>query len=197
MRNLLSDLKIDLAVRENNSHVGSGLGGNASEFYFLANHKHELIYHDEDIKIEQQDDKINIFCRADTKLKDLRLALTNFINQHPDKINVSFAELKKMASDSPVPESEHDWAVIVKLCKLMEEVSPYLEATYEKITNNGKNLSVTSPQIDNKVIEIIANVQSYADYFKTFPVRMYVPIERMIVLELDEILTLDAPVPEK
>ena len=44
MVNLLFDLKCDLATRSTNKHIGSGLGGNISEFYFLLSKNSDIVY---------------------------------------------------------------------------------------------------------------------------------------------------------
>lgn len=75
-------LKLDLAVKENNLHIGSGFGGNPSQLLYLMTHKIQSVHHNEECKFVLVDnDTIKLYLNldSDNKSHDMRMALSKFL----------------------------------------------------------------------------------------------------------------------
>lgn len=127
MRNLLFDLKMDLGVRPNNIDVGSGLGGNASEFYFLLSKDVYLnLIEGNEISFEEnKDNKLIIHCNKNEKLLNLRKKLTSFYNTHSDKMDIDFERLSHMMLNISQIENNlsKDINLLCDCFKIMETLS--------------------------------------------------------------------------
>lgn len=78
---LLTLLKLDLAVRPDNTLWGSGLGGNPSELYYILN-RNTYFSIDNDIDsviIQEGNDDLSIICGPNVKLIPLRRKLTDYL----------------------------------------------------------------------------------------------------------------------
>lgn len=113
-------LKLELSVRENNEHVGTGMGGNPSELLFLLSHK---------VKVEVAGGvrsyfsdtgpgQISFFFAEISKMKEIRQELTTFINSHPDKISITPAQL---ANISFLRDQKNQTLEIQLLIRALEE----------------------------------------------------------------------------
>lgn len=90
-------LLLELSVREDNEHVGTGLGGNPSELFFLLSHNVKIA------ATAPLNDKIHFGQAGATEIlveipekpnmKLMRNELTKFIASHPDKQDVTREQL--------------------------------------------------------------------------------------------------------
>lgn len=87
----LRKLMLELGTRQDNFHVGSGLGGNASQWWFLVNHE---------VKAVPTDDTAPSFSRVGAEeilflvpekavMSQIRTALTEFYEKHPHRLEVT------------------------------------------------------------------------------------------------------------
>jgi hypothetical protein len=92
----LSRLKLELGVRHDNEHVGSGLGGNSSELFFLLTHRVKFEASADDlVHFVNGKNNSEIVLQAPDKaaIKQIRKAFTEFYNSHPDKKEVTQQQL--------------------------------------------------------------------------------------------------------
>lgn len=96
MINTVDKLKTDLALRENNSHIGSRLGGNVAELFFLLTNKVEIESTDGPMSIVSQSNNEIKFKFPNQNKQDiflLRKTFTNFFNSHPNKNDYTLRDL--------------------------------------------------------------------------------------------------------
>lgn len=105
-KDFVTKLRLELALRPDNEHVGSGLGGNISEFMFLVCHDIKVISsNDNKIKFSGAKE-ITISVPEKPNLKEAREELSKFIESHVDKlvitkeqaINISFIQDLKFST---------------------------------------------------------------------------------------------------
>jgi hypothetical protein len=84
-------LRLELGVREDNEHVGSGLGGNPSELFFLLSHPVKLGLSKDDKSHFSRVGAIEILLEVpeNVKMKELRQALSKFFSTHPDRLELT------------------------------------------------------------------------------------------------------------
>ena len=87
-------LQIDLSVRKDNFHPGSGLGGNASGFFYLLSKKVRLAEPTSgEIKFTERNNKVYVSFPDTVDLKDLRLAFDEFFKNLPDKVDYTESQI--------------------------------------------------------------------------------------------------------
>lgn len=95
-----NQLRLELGMREDNEHNTSGMGGNPSEFWFLLNHTFK-VYLSENRVSFTYDNKETVIAhipwQKDFPLKEIRLAFTEFYNNHTD----NFPMTKESIIDVP------------------------------------------------------------------------------------------------
>ena len=90
---LLERLKIELAVRQDNNLVASGIGGNVSELFFLLSKKVLPQYSDSEFEIHETSNGIMFLTNGSADIKVVRKKLTEFINSHPDKNDYTIEQI--------------------------------------------------------------------------------------------------------
>lgn len=87
-------LKMELAIRSDNPHVGSGLGGNVSELFFLMNHKIKFALSKTDVSsFERNGNEILFSVASKANMKQIRKALTEFYSNHPAKKDIAVEQI--------------------------------------------------------------------------------------------------------
>jgi hypothetical protein len=86
---MLERLMCDLAMREDNYHSGSCLGGNPSEFFFLLTHRVNVIPAVGGALFTLEDGNIFLHVDPTLNLRVVREALTEFANNHPYKKTIT------------------------------------------------------------------------------------------------------------
>jgi len=148
---MMKDLKIDLAIREDNKHFGSGLGGNPSEFLWLITnniHSHYETYNgDIDMDVHEQNlknrGKVKNFFEKDGKiffylsyeeesLGEVRAALTEFLKTKEVR-QITFQMLADTtflrSLDEKTDSNVHILALCVEHCRrLMDSLNAKNEA---------------------------------------------------------------------
>lgn len=86
-KKVLHKLKLDLATRQDNSHVGSKIGGNVSELFFLMTHRVKFEASKDDLVhfVAGENDEVILESPVEHNISQARKALTEFYNSHPDK----------------------------------------------------------------------------------------------------------------
>lgn len=75
----IKKLKLDLAVRKNNEHTGTGLGGNASQLFYLMTHDIKSEHSpDEVVHIRQENDIVIFQIPKKFSILDIRKAFNEF-----------------------------------------------------------------------------------------------------------------------
>jgi hypothetical protein len=125
------------------------MGGNPSELFFLLSHKVKVgASSDGQVHIDRIGaDSIRFSAAEDTKMKDIRQALTRFIDSHPDKKAVTSAQLSNPSwlrdQKNPTLEMhllsralEEAYALVESLdvkAKLKDQISEAFSHEYEEI----------------------------------------------------------------
>ena len=99
MNKILDRLMVDLSLRENNTHAGSSLGGNPSEFFFLLTHNIAVVHPTSraGISFRERDGVILILCPVNVTMRQLRAEFSIFYNQHADKRDMTFDQLSNVS----------------------------------------------------------------------------------------------------
>jgi len=104
-RKVLEKLLLELSIRSDNNHVGSGLGGNASEWWFLVNHEVKLKFSRTGLSEFKSNSGEIIFSVAKKPdMGQIRGALTAFFKTHPDKLDTTEEQLVNLSflRDQPI-----------------------------------------------------------------------------------------------
>lgn len=87
-------LRLELATKSDNEHVGSGMGGNASQFFFLLSHKVEIDTAPVSAFFSRvEGHRIRFHVPSKPDIKQVRQELTKFFDGHPDKLEVTNEQL--------------------------------------------------------------------------------------------------------
>src|SRR5574338_325649 len=91
--------RLELGLRSNNEHAGSGLGGNPTEFWFVVNHNFK-VYVDNTIMFETTGpNEITAYIpgHKGVKVADIRRAFSSFVASHPDRVDISNENLTNLS----------------------------------------------------------------------------------------------------
>lgn len=90
-KDVFSKLLLELGVRQNNDHVGSGMGGNPSHWWFLVNHKVKVVPTQDAAPSWSRvgTEEIVFYVPASATIKQARLALNEFYEKHPHRLDVT------------------------------------------------------------------------------------------------------------
>lgn len=188
----LTDLAIDLSVRETNCHVGSGLGGNNFQVLTMFGMNHSLC--NRDISIDIEDDAFIWGSKflTNSSLVSIRHTL--------DKTFDNIKDFNKLMPIMFLNESN-----IHKTLKAYENNFPYLKDIFDgNVCVDLKNISlnqqiiiafiITSKlanELDNNITKNIASVGLTLAHFTPevilLAVRKYIGIERLIKFDIDEL----------
>ena len=92
--NFLFKLKIELATRQDNEHVGTGMGGNPAQLYYFMTHEVRTEHSPNKMTFVTQEGNTAIFHLAqDAKMKEIREAFDKFWQTCPDKNNITQEQL--------------------------------------------------------------------------------------------------------
>lgn len=104
-RKVLEKLLLELSVRSNNEHVGAGLGGNASEWWFLVNHEVKLELSSTGLsEFRSNLDQVIFSVAKKPDMGQIRGALTAFFKSHPDRLDTTEEQLVNLSflRDQPI-----------------------------------------------------------------------------------------------
>jgi hypothetical protein len=124
---VLEKLKLDLSVRSDNEHIGSGLGGNHSEFFFLISHNVKIVASDDDDSHFVASNKDIILQLGKPNIKQIRKELTDFIGTHPDKNNFSQSQLNDPAVLKDYAHLTLDTKLLLDATEKTLELASWLE----------------------------------------------------------------------
>lgn len=144
---LLSKLKCDLSVRENNTDFGSRLGGNPSELFFLLSKDAEMHFVPEaPISITEKDRKLIFICNEAESLLALRGELSKYYENHPDKLEMTFDRLVGLLKeDYDLKRAPNDIVMVSKCIKLADKLMGHLS---DKLCLHKEILSLFDKQKD-------------------------------------------------
>lgn len=186
VQELFMKLKCELAVREDNEHVGSGLGGNVSEFMFMILHESEAVATSEEktrITSASGTDKITIHIPDNAFLKDVRQELTKFINSHPHKLDITKAQAANVSYIKDLQGSTIEKDLLIKglltgydivswldpKIALQEEINKVFEKEYKDVEASFlKEMNLSTDYFD--VIKDKYEQNPYKRMFRKHPV---------------------------
>ncbi len=198
MRDIIADLKYDLAVNPDHIYIGSGLGGNASEFYFLLSRDIELVkvenlFSKKDNSLIISDpyfyyknnnpQMLCLACKDDVKMLEIRKALTNFCANHTNDVQeITFEYILDSLKEN---EKTKDLIDLFECSKLTQKLIVFLnERTCE---NRFWTLTLDSTLNELNIISLINN---FPDYIKIFTIRIVIGFNNFIKFNLDEKITI-------
>lgn len=178
-KDFFKTLKTELAIKNNNEYVGSGLGGNISELFFLFTHKVN-IGKSPDYKIHFNIVKDNIVCLVPHKpnLKDARKELTNFINNHLDKVNVIEQQLLNISFLKDLEGSTLDIKLLIHAIEVADILVNYLDSKIELKKHIDNLFSKEHAALESSFLKEINLPISYLedlrkDSHKTYDINAY------------------------
>lgn len=130
-------LKTELAIRQNNEHVGSGLGGNTTELFFLLTHKVNIGQSLDDKFHVTTLDNGEVLCSVPSKPSSLeaRKKLTSFINSHPGKVDVTQDQLSNISFLKDLGSKSLDIKLLITALEEATILANWLDAKIE-VKNN-------------------------------------------------------------
>jgi hypothetical protein len=189
-------LALELGVREDNYHVGTGMGGNNVQLFTLLNIQNELV-NDHDITIEVKDDKVLWGSRWFTNAKfiDIRHELNikfplikekhkypaiaiEVITFYPDAMREGFLKNKKhypklaeALAGKPFSFDPNltSWEMMMAACVLCAELASDLDK------NIHKRITPIALALDNFPMEV-----------NLVAIRRFIQIDRLVKHNLDE-----------
>jgi hypothetical protein len=128
----LNVLKNELAVRENNEHVSvTKLGGNPTELFVLLHNKVKLEYTDgpeQPSYFKKTPEGITLFLvKESDSVRNLRPALTKFVQENYPNLNVSFAQLSNLSWLRDNMSNNTEWKLLIKAVEQANRLRELLE----------------------------------------------------------------------
>jgi hypothetical protein len=195
-KSIYNRLALELGVREDNRHVGTGMGGNNVQLFTLMNIQNELV-NDRDITIEVKDDKVLWGSRWFTKAKfiDIRHELNTKFPLIKEKHKYPAIALEVLASapdamrDGFLKNKKHypklaaalagktfsfdpqltSWEMMMAACVLCAELASDLDK------GDRKRIKPIALALDNFPMEV-----------NLVAIRRFIQIERLVKHDLDE-----------
>ena len=122
-------LKSELALRDNNEHVGSGAGGNASQLFFLMSNRVDIktgakFHFDIDNK-----DRISVFSpKEKVSSAEMRKVFDEFYQAIPNKVEVTQEQLSSLSFLSDITNPTSDIKLLIKAISLATNVRNWLDS---------------------------------------------------------------------
>lgn len=179
--NALEILKLDLSTRKDNTHVGSGLGGNPGELLFLMTHKFNAVHSDTETKIAFNGDDVVVTTNLNGKLnlKDIRTALSKFFTDNSITVpSASFEDLinpEFLKQQKQTPNIITHLDVVNQTLVIKTSLDAKIAASIDSIDDNDKTLF-------NKLVESSPSSNVLC-------IRMIIGMNNIIKYNLDEFLT--------
>ena len=129
----LNKLLLELSVRADNEHVGTGMGGNHAQWWFLVNHSVKMgVTAGIDVSFYRVgSDEILIYVPEDPKMKQARLALNDFYDAHPDKFDLTLEQLTNQSFIKDAKIRTRDAKIYLKAIETGQELVTWLDPKIE------------------------------------------------------------------
>lgn len=167
---VLNKLLLELGTRKNNEHVGSGLGGNASQFLFMISKN--VVFQkpiDDQPHFLDGSDKDEIVFQVPKRvdMKAVRKALDSFYSTHPDKNSFSEEQIKNPSFlRDNVPNPSLEVKLLIQALDVVTELVPWLDEKREALEILGK---VFSKEVRVFEKAFLKEMRLPADYFDREP----------------------------
>lgn len=200
----LEKLYLDLSVRENNDHVGTGLGGSSSEFFFLLTHSVKVVPTTDDLSSFEKigSDEIVLHLALNPNLKQVRQELTNYFNGCPDKLTLEKGQLVDVAFLERHQNKGENIRLLISLIKecnvfvqLIDLKAEKLKSAYSIYEQETKTIEVhflKEMKLPRDIFDNVSNDQFY-EMMKKHPVW---GVQMATALELLQQTTADTIDPE-
>jgi len=127
-KEILEQLKIELALRDDNQHVGSGLGGNAAQFFFLLSHKVVAHLVDEPgASFQRSHGQIDFYVSSQASMKQIRETFKVFFDSHPDKNDYTQAQVSNTSFLRDQMVNTIDVNLLIQALEVGHEVVSWLD----------------------------------------------------------------------
>ena len=165
-RKVLEKLLLELSIRSDNEHVGSGMGGNASEWWFLVNHEIKIKFSPTVTSTFSGSSKPNEIVFSVAKkpdMKDIRRALTFFFKSHPDKLDTTEEQLVNLSFLKDQPIRSVNAKIYLHAVKTGLELVKWLDI---KIALDGEISKVTSQEREVFQASFLKEMELPETYFE-------------------------------
>lgn len=149
---VLESLLLELAVRSDNDHVGSGRGGNVSELFFLMSHTLIPRWSKSDFQIRETDRGIEFCTNGKAPMSLVRESVTNFINQHPDKNSYTQEQITNPSFLRDLRPTSPDVLMLIKALEIGDEVVGWLDQKMALIKEIAKSFSKEEDAIEKQFL---------------------------------------------
>lgn len=162
-KDLFNGLRLELGVRSNNEHVGSGLGGNAAELLFLLTHKFTVVSGGSNF-LTEKDGKFEFQINPDSKRVELRNILTSFVTNHPDfNPSITQKQLCNLSFVRDLPIKTLDVQLLIKSLETAYDVVQWLDL---KLALLSKIDVILAKEVSALQIEFLREMGLPETYFK-------------------------------
>ena len=174
----LKKLILELGTRQDNFHVGSGLGGNPSQWWFLVNHEVKAIpTEDQNPSWDRVGtEEILLYVPEKFTMKQIRAALTEFYEKHPHRLDVNDQQVIEPAFLRDQPIRHVDAKIYTLAVESALELQKWLDL---KIELNNEIHKVTSKERDVFRAAFLQEMKLPATYFEDHSDDEDDPIEGM------------------
>lgn len=187
-------LFVELGIRENNFHIGTGRGGNNLQLVTLMSFTHTLVKRPIDIRVDDKRVAWSAEWLINTPRKQIRTRLDEvfeIIDEQHKYLAAALTELTK-PNMTAAPTAEHRQH-FPQLIQVLESKNYHLNPSLtmvEQLVLSCVMCHEMSLRLDKKDTSLVASVgkalQEFPDEIVLFSVRKYVQIERLINFNIDE-----------
>jgi len=149
----ISTLKLDLSLRENNEHAGSGLGGNPSQFLYLMTRNIKSLHSkDGNVHVHLDNGDLVFTVPQDVKLLPLREALNRFWETCPNKEIATFKQLKDVSFLKDLCSDRMDIWMLIQALDVANELVVWLDRAKQFMTSTSDFFHVEKLDLERQFL---------------------------------------------
>lgn len=177
---VLNKLKMELSCRESNEHVGSGLGGNPTEYFFLLTHNVKPVGADEGEPSFSRvgSDEILFSTSAKPPMMMVRKAFTKFLDEeYPTRQRVTQAQLLSPSFMRDLGSNKLEIKLFIRALEHTYELVKWLDLKQEM----GCKLSILCEQERDALANLFLKEMNLpTTYFEDHKNDKHDPMDRML-----------------
>lgn len=181
-RTALMNLKLELAIRQDNEHVGSGLGGSPTEFWWLLNNPVRAIGVVQGVgpsfKKSSDGKEILFYSPKKPSMKDVRNALTQFLDSnYANRQSVTQEQLTNLSFVKDWAYDKLEVNLFIQALEHTAELSRWLDV---KKDMQNKLHELSSKECDDLAVRFLRERGLSDTYFEEHKDEKNNPVKRMM-----------------
>ena len=159
-------LKLDTAVRSDNVHTGTGLGGSPSEFWFLLNHTIKVYMTEGDVSFSDASEANTIIARMpvskDYPLSKVRKTFQEFFASHKDRLDITKGQETDLKFLKTLEVKTIDARMFLEALELAQELAQWIDIKREFQSQTGALFAKETDFLQRKFLQ---ELNLPTDYF--------------------------------